>query len=142
RGCFDSFPRRGRCPMAMLNKVLLIGRVISETVETRTFTSGGKVAKFRVVFNFMAGKKNPETGQWEGGESVFLDVEVFNREGGRQLADWAEQHLRKMSQVYVEGRLRMNEWTGQDGQKKSKMLVVADGLELLQTQGMAGAGGA
>jgi single-strand DNA-binding protein len=127
--------------MANLNKVMLIGRLARDP-EVRTFQSGGKVAKFRFAVNFTRSKKNPATGQWEGGESAFIDVEAFNKmwEGGRQLADFVEQNLKKPAQVYVEGRLRMDEWE-QDGQKRSRILVVADDVQLLDGRSEGGGGG-
>src|ERR1700747_160784 len=72
----------GDCSMANLNKVMLIGRLTRDP-ETRTFANGGKVAKFGFAVNFTAPKKNPTTGLREA-EAVFVDVEAFNRENGRQ----------------------------------------------------------
>jgi single-strand DNA-binding protein len=124
--------------MADLNKVMLIGR-LTRDVETRTFAStGGKVAKFGLAVAFIRDKKNPTTGEWEGGETTFIDIEVFNREN-RQLADLVEQRLRKGSQVYLEGRLRLNKWTTQDGQERQKLLVVADTVEFLDPRSDTGA---
>jgi single-strand DNA-binding protein len=126
--------------MANLNKVMLIGRLTRDP-EVRTFANGGKVAKFGFAVNYMMQKKNPTTGEWEGGETVFIDVDVFNRQTGRQLADLAEQRLRKGQQVFVEGRLRLNEWTDKEGQKRSKLLVVADNLEFFEGRGDSGSEG-
>jgi single-strand DNA-binding protein len=122
--------------MANLNKVMLIGRLTRDP-ETRSFANGGKVAKFGFAVNFRPAKKNPTTGEWDQ-ETVFVDVEVFNSER-RQLADLVENSLRKGQQVYLEGRLRLNEWTDKEGQKRSKLLVVADTLEFLEPR--AGGGG-
>jgi single-strand DNA-binding protein len=126
--------------MANLNKVMLIGRLTRDP-EVRTFANGGKVAKFGFAVNYMMQKKNPTTGEWEGGETAFVDIDVFNKPNGRQLADLAEQRLRKGQQVYVEGRLRLNEWTDKEGQKKSRLIVVADGLEFLEGRGEGGSEG-
>jgi|SRR5262245_48632877 len=126
--------------MADLNKVMLIGR-LTRDVETRTFsTTGGKVAKFGLAVAYIRDKKDPNTGEWGGGETTFIDIEVFNREN-RQLADLVEQRLRKGSQVYIEGRLRLNKWTTQDGQERQKLLVVADNLEFLDPRTDTGEGG-
>ena len=121
--------------MANLNKVMLIGRLTRDP-EVRTFANGGKVAKFGFAVNFRPAKKNPTTGEWEK-ESVFVDIEVFNQER-RQMADLVEQSLRKGQQVYIEGRLRLNEWTDKEGQKRSKLLVVADNFEFLEPRGESG----
>src|SRR6266478_3100084 len=111
--------------MANLNKVMLIGRLTRDP-EVRTFPNGGKVAKLGFAVNNR--RKNSSTGQWED-EPVFLDVEVFNRgEAGRQ-ADLVEQSLRKGHQVFIEGHLQLDQWTSQDGQKRSKLKVVVENFQ-------------
>lgn len=126
--------------MANLNKVMLIGRLTRDP-EVRTFSNGGKVAKFGFAVNNR--KKNQQSGQWED-EPVFLDVEAFNRgEFGRQ-ADLVEQYLAKGRQVFIEGHLRLDSWTAQDGQKRNRLLVVVDNLQFLDSRqdGEAGGNGA
>jgi single-strand DNA-binding protein len=116
--------------MANLNKVMLIGRLTRDP-EVRTFSNGGKVAKFGFAVNNR--KKNQQTGAWED-EPVFVDVEAFNRgEFGKQ-ADLVEQYLKKGRQVYVEGHLRLDSWTAQDGQKRNRLLVVVDNLQFLDSR--------
>jgi single-strand DNA-binding protein len=123
--------------MANLNKVMLIGRLTREP-EVRTFSTGGKVAKFGFAVNNR--KKNSSTGQWED-EPVFLDVDAFNRgESGRQLADLVEQYLHKGHQAFIEGRLQLDQWTGQDGQKRQKIKIVLDNLQFLEPRTDSGAG--
>src|SRR5271166_2681787 len=105
--------------MANLNKVLLIGRLTRDP-EVRMFSNGGKVAKFGFAVNNR--KKNQQTGQWED-EPVFLDVSAFNRGDFGKLADQAEQYLRKGRQIFIEGHLKFEQWTQQDGQKRSQVKV-------------------
>ncbi len=124
--------------MANLNKVMLIGRLTRDP-EVKTFSNGGKVAQIGFAVNNR--RKSPETGQWED-VPVWVDLKAFNRETGRKLADLAEQHLRKGQQVYVEGHLVLEEWTGkEDGKKQSKMRVVVDDFQFLEKR-EGGAGGA
>ena len=114
--------------MANLNKVMLIGRLTRDP-EVRTFANGGKVAKFGFAVNNR--KKDQQTGQWVE-DPVFIDMEIFNRgEQGRQ-ADLVEQSLRKGHQVFIEGRLRLDQWTDQNGQKRSKLMVVVDNFQFLE----------
>jgi single-strand DNA-binding protein len=116
--------------VANLNKVMLIGRLTRDP-EVRTFSNGGKVAKFGFAVNNR--KKNQQSGQWED-EPVFLDVEAFNRgESGRQ-ADLVEQYLAKGRQVFIEGHLKLDSWTSQDGQKRNRLLVVVDNLQFLDSR--------
>src|SRR5262245_36716532 len=112
-----------------LHKLTIIGRLVGDP-RVNTFANGGKVAHFGLPVNFTRPKKNQETGEWEG-ESFIIDVSAFNRENGRQLADVVLQYLKKGSQVYVEGRLRPNEYTNRDGEKVIKPTLVVDVLELL-----------
>ncbi len=126
--------------MANLNKVMLIGRLTRDP-EVRTFASGGKVAHFGFAVNNK--KKNPTTGQWED-EAVFIDIDAFNRgEKGRQLADLVEQYMHKGHQFYLEGHLKLDQWTNKEGQKQSKLKVVMDSFEFLEPRsdggGMGGA---
>lgn len=124
--------------MANLNKVLLIGRLTRDP-EIVTFSNGGKVAKLGFAVNNR--KKNPQSGQWED-VPVFLDIEAFNRESGRQLADLVEQHLHKGNQVFIEGRLQMDQWQDKtDGSKRSKLKIVLDNLEFLERRNDTGDGG-
>lgn len=117
--------------MANLNKVMLIGR-LTRDVETRTFSNGGKVAQFGFAVTGSR-KKNQQTGKWED-EPCFLDVKVFNRGEFGRSADLAEQYLSKGRQVFIEGHLRMESWTSQDGQKRNKIVVEVDKFEFLDSR--------
>ncbi len=114
--------------MANLNRVMLIGRLTRDP-EVRVFANGGKVANFGFAVNNR--RKNAATGQWED-EPVFIDVKAFNRERGRPLADLIEQYMRKGQQFYVEGKLTLDQWTTQDGQKVSKLRVILDDFQFLE----------
>ena len=115
--------------MANLNKVMLIGRLTRDP-EVREFSNGGKVANIGFAVNNR--RKNQQSGQWEE-VPVWVDLKAFNRDSGRKLADLAEKSLRKGQQVYVEGHLVLEEWSGKDdGRKQSKMVVYVDDLEFLE----------
>lgn len=114
--------------MANLNKVMLIGRLTRDP-EVRTFANGGKVAHFGFAVNNR--RKNSATGQWED-EPVFLDVDAFNRGETGRTADLIEQYLRKGYQAFIEGHLKLDQWTAQDGQKRSKIKIVCDNVQFLE----------
>jgi len=124
--------------MANLNKVMLIGR-LTRDVEVRTFSNGGKVAKFGFAVTGSR-KKNQQTGKWED-EPCFLDVELFNRGEFGKLADTAEQYLAKGKQIFLEGKLTLQSWTSQDGQKKSKIVIVGEYMQFLDSREGGGGGG-
>lgn len=118
--------------MANLNKVMLIGRLTRDP-EIRVIASGGKVAAFGFAVNNR--KRNPSTGLWEE-EPVFLDVEAWNRETGRKTADLVEQYLRKGNQAYIEGHLKLDQWTDKnDGSKRSRLKIVLDDVQFLEPKG-------
>jgi single-strand DNA-binding protein len=115
--------------MANLNKVMLIGRLTRDP-EVRTFGTGGKVAAFGFAVNNK--KKNAQSGEWED-EPVFLDIEAFNRQNGRQLADLVEQYFRKGAQFYIEGHLRLDQWQDKnDGSKRSRLKIVLDDFQFFE----------
>jgi single-strand DNA-binding protein len=117
--------------MANLNKVMLIGRLTRDP-EIRTFANGGKVAAFGFAVNNK--KKNAQTGQWED-EPVFLDIEAFNRQTGRQLADLVEQYFRKGAQFYLEGHLRLDQWQDKnDGSKRSRLKIMLDDFQFFEAR--------
>lgn len=121
--------------MANLNKVMLIGRLTRDP-EVRTFGTGGKVAAFGFAVNNK--KKNQQTGQWED-EPVFLDIEAFNRQTGRQLADLVEQYFKKGAQFYLEGHLRLDQWQDKnDGSKRSRLKIVLDDFQFFEPRADGG----
>jgi single-strand DNA-binding protein len=120
--------------MANLNKVMLIGRLTRDP-EIRVFGNGGKVAMFGFAVNNR--KKNMQTGQWED-EPVFLDVEAFNRGDFSKQADLVEQYLRKGRQIFIDGHLKLDQWTSQEGQKRSRLKIVVDNIQFLDSQGGSG----
>lgn len=124
--------------MANVNKVIFVGRLTRDP-ECRTFTNGGKVAKFG--FAVTNRRKNSQTGQWED-EPMFIDCEAFNRGEFGKLADTIEQYLRKGAQVYLEGRLHLDQWDDKtSGQKRSKHKMVVEMMQMLETRGEGGRGG-
>jgi single-strand DNA-binding protein len=99
------------------------------------------VAKFG--FAVTNRKKNSQTGQWED-VPMFIDCEAYNRgEFGKQ-ADLVEQYLAKGRQVYLEGRLELDQWDDKTtGQKRSKHKLVVENMQFLdgrQEEGAEGGG--
>ncbi len=114
--------------MANLNKVMLIGRLTRDP-EMHSFQNGGRVANFGFAVNNR--KKNQSTGQWED-DPVFVDCKAFNRETGRKLADLVEQYLKKGHQAYIEGRLTLEKWQGQDGSNRQMLRVIVEEVQFLE----------
>ncbi|OGR62640.1 MAG: hypothetical protein A2X31_02395 [Elusimicrobia bacterium GWB2_63_22] len=113
--------------MSDLNKVMLIGRLTRDP-EIKEFANGGKVAHLGFVVHNR--RKSAATGEWEEAP-VWVELKAYNRDNGRKLADFAGR-LAKGRQVYVEGHLAMEEWTGkEDGKHHSKTLVYVDALDFV-----------
>ena len=119
--------------MANLNKVMLIGN-LTRDVETK-FTPGGlAIAELGMAINRKS--KNPQTGELKD-ETTFVDVTLFGRQ-----AEIAKEYLSKGKPVYIEGRLTLDTWDDkQTGQKRSKLKVTGETLQLLGSRGENGGGG-
>jgi single-strand DNA-binding protein len=119
--------------MASLNKVMMIGRLTRSPEEPRVLpNSGSTVVKFRLAVG--RSKKNPQTGQWENDPNpLYIDCEVFSRpDAKRNLADLVTRYVKQGDQLYLEGRLQLDEWDDKNGGgKRSKHKIVVDSIELL-----------
>ncbi len=109
--------------MANLNKVLLIGRLTRDP-ELRYTPSGTPLCEFGLAVNrFFKGKDGSRQE-----ETTFVDVTAWSR-----TAELANQYLKKGRQAFVEGYLKFDQWTTPEGQKRSKLSVVADSLQFLDS---------
>lgn len=116
--------------MASLNKVMLIGRLTRDP-EKRSIPSGMAVAEMRMAMSRRYKAANGEDRE----ETCFVDVSAWGK-----TADNCAEYLRKGSQLFVEGRLKLDEWE-KDGQKRSKLSVVAERVQFLDSRSTAGGGG-
>jgi single-strand DNA-binding protein len=109
----------------MYNKVILVGN-LTRDVELRYSQGGLGIAKVGLATNR---KYKGQDGQQKE-EVCFVDVSMFGR-----TAEIANQYLRKGSKVLVEGRLVLEQWTDQSGQKRSKHSVTVETLQMLDSKG-------
>lgn len=128
--------------MATLNKIMLMGRLTRDPESTAT-PSGVRIVKFG--FAVGRSKKNPQTGQWENDPNpLFIDCEAFARpDTRRDLVSLIQQYCRKGDQLYIDGRLQLDQWDDKTtGQKRSKHKIVVDNIEFLGgNRGGEGGGG-
>ncbi len=103
--------------MAMDNTVTVTGNATREP-ELRFTPSGQAVANFGLAVNRRW--QNRKTQEWEEAVS-FFDVTVWS-----QLAENAAETVAKGTRVTVTGRLDQRSWETQDGDKRSKVEIVAD----------------
>ena len=110
--------------MVSVNRMTIIGNLGSEP-EMR-FTPGGRpVTSFRVATNWRYTTPDGERKE---------ETEWFNVVCWSKLAEQCNQFLSKGRLVYIEGRLRMRTWEGQDGQTRSRNEIVADRVKFLDRQ--------
>lgn len=115
--------------MANLNKVMLIGNLTRDP-ELRYTPSGKAVAEFGLAINRVW--YNDQKQKQE--ETTFVDITLWARN-----AEIAQQYLTKGSPAYIEGRLTLDTWDDKaTGQKRSKLKVVGDTLQLLGSKNHAG----
>jgi single-strand DNA-binding protein len=118
--------------MANLNKVMLIGNLTRDP-EIKYTPKGTAIAQVGLAINRTWSN---ESGQKQE-ETTFVDVELFGR-----LAEIAGEYLKKGRPAYIEGRLKLDSWEDkQTGQKRSKMKVVGETLQLLGGREGGGASG-
>ena len=107
--------------MGGLNKLLVIGNVGTDP-DMRYTPNGHPVTSFRLAtgrtYTTAEGEKREET-EW------------FTVTAWRQLAETCNQYLTKGKKVYVEGRLKSNSWTANDGQVRFNNEIIADRVVFL-----------
>jgi len=108
-----------------INRVVISGNLTRDP-ELRALPSGTSVLALGVAVNDR--RKNQETGQWEDVPN-FFDVSIF---GAR--ADALSRFLSKGSKVAIEGRLRWHQWETPQGDKRSKVDIIADEIEFLTSK--------
>jgi len=119
--------------MASLNKVMLIGNVTRDP-EIRYTPKGTALVEIGLAVNRRYTAENGEKRE----EVTFVDVTLWGR-----TAEIANEYLRKGRPVYIEGRLQLDSWDDKTtGQKRSKLRVVGEEMQLLGSrEGGSGGGG-
>ena len=107
-----------------INRVIISGNLTRDP-ELRATAGGTPVLSFGMAVNDR--RKNTQTGEWEDHPN-FVDLTMF---GAR--AEAVGRYMSKGSKVAVEGRLRYSSWE-RDGQRRSKLEVVVDEIELMSKQ--------
>lgn len=107
-----------------INRVLISGNLTRDP-ELRQTGGGTQVLSFGVAVNDR--RRNPQTGEWEDYPN-FIDCTMF---GAR--AEALSRYLSKGTKVAIEGKLRWSQWE-RDGQKRSKIEVIVDELELMTSR--------
>ncbi len=105
----------------MYNRIILVGNLTRDP-ELRYMPSGGAVCTTGIATNRKFKKQDGSAGE----EVCFVDITFFGR-----TAEVANQYLKRGAKVLVEGRLKLDQWTDQNGGKRSKHSVTVDNMQML-----------
>ncbi len=105
----------------MYNKLIVVGN-LTKDIEIKYTQSNLTIASTGIATNK---KFKNQMGQ-EKEEVMFLDITFFGR-----TAEIANQYLKKGSQILVDGRLKLDQWTDTSGQKRSKHSLVVESMKML-----------
>jgi single-strand DNA-binding protein len=115
-----------------LNKVVLAGNLTRDP-QVRFFANERAVADFGLAVN----RKYKANDGTLKEETTFVDIEAWGR-----TAELIGQYLTKGRACYVEGRLKLDSWEDKkDGQKRTKLKVVADNVQFLDSNRGGARGG-
>lgn len=110
--------------MITLNKVFLVGNLVRDP-DLRYTPSGTPVSEFRMAVSDTYTTSNGERRD----RTCFIDVVSW-----RKLAESCGEYLTKGSPVFVEGRLEQDTWETPDGQKRSRIRVVAYSVQFIRRE--------
>ncbi len=115
--------------MASFNRVVLLGNLTRDP-ELRYIPSGMAVSDIGLAINDRVKRNN----EWVE-ETTFVDVTLWGR-----TAEVANEYLSKGSSILIEGRLKLDSWE-KDGQKRSKLKVVGEKMQMVGGRGGGGSQG-
>lgn len=104
----------------MFNKVVLVGN-LTRDIELRYTTSGSAIGNCGIAVT----RKFTTNGE-KREETCFIDISFFGKQ-----AEIANQYLNKGSKVLIEGRLKFDQWTDNNGQNRSKHTISVENMEML-----------
>jgi len=115
--------------MASFNKVILLGNLTRDP-EVRYTPKGSAVCDLGIAVNRVYTTDSGEKRE----EVTYVDVVLWAR-----LAEIAGEYLKKGRPVFIEGRLQMDTWDDkQNGQKRTKLRVVGESMQLLGSRPVGG----
>ena len=115
--------------MASFNRVILLGN-LTRDIDLKYTQGGTAVTDIGLAVN---DRRKNQAGEWVE-DTQFVDVTLWGR-----TAETASEYLAKGSPILVEGRLKLETWDD-DGQKRSKLKVVGERMQMLGKRGAAANG--
>lgn len=104
-----------------INKVIIAGH-LTRKPEVRPIGNDKSVTSFGIAINERYTAKDGEKRE----NVTFIDVEAWNKTG-----ELVAQYLDKGSACFIEGKLKLDSWEDKDGQKRTKLKVVAESVQFL-----------
>ncbi|PTY03289.1 single-stranded DNA-binding protein [Verrucomicrobia bacterium LW23] len=115
--------------MPDLNKVMLMGNLTRDP-EVRYTPKGTAVGELGIAINSSYRSQDGTNRE----EVCYVDIEVWDRQ-----AETCRDYLRRGSPVFIEGRLKLDQWETKEGEKKSRLRVRAERVQFLSNR--SGGGG-
>lgn len=112
------------------NRVILLGN-LTRDIEVRHTGNNQAVANIGLAVNRRW--RSPEGENRE--ETTFIDCEAWGK-----TAEIMSQYLRKGRPVFIEGRLKLDQWEDKEGKKQSKLRVVVETFQFVDSKGDDGGG--
>ncbi len=113
------------------NKVFLMGNLTRDP-EVRHTTGNNAVANIGLAVNRRFRTQDGQNRE----ETTFVDCEAWGR-----TAETMAQYLKKGRPVFVEGRLKLDQWQDKEGNNRSKLKVVIDNFQFIDSRESGGGGG-
>ena len=107
--------------MASFNKVILMGNLTRDP-ETRVTATGLTICKLGLATSRSFTTKDGERRE----ETTFVDIDAFGKQ-----AEVITKYFRKGKPILIEGRLKLDQWESNEGQKRSKMSVVMETFQFV-----------
>ncbi len=116
--------------MASLNRVLLMGN-LTRDVEVKFTANNTAVANIGLALNrrYRSGDEYKE-------ETTFVDCEAWGK-----TAETMGKYLSKGRPVFIEGRLKLDEWQDRDGNRRTKLVTVVENFQFIDSRPGGGSSG-
>ena len=109
--------------MSSFNKVILLGNLTRDP-DMRTTPSGVSICKLSIATSRVSKNSKGESTE----EVVFIDVDAFGKQ-----ADVIGRYFTKGRPIFIEGRLRLDQWETPAGEKRSKICVVLESFQFINS---------
>ena len=116
--------------MASLNRVLLMGN-LTRDIEVKYTANNNAVANIGLAVN-----RRYRSGDEYREETTFVDCEAWGK-----TAETMAKYLSKGRPVFIEGRLKLDEWQDKEGKRCTKMVTVVENFQFIDSRPGGGGGG-